>query len=48
MKLARAARMFLASQPRLSNRACRFDVLAIAGTETQPSVEWLKNAFDIS
>ena len=45
-KLARAAAMFLASQPRLSQRACRFDVLAIAGDAATPSLDWCKNAFE--
>jgi putative endonuclease len=45
-KLVRAASMFLASQPRLAQRTCRFDVIAIAGDETTPSLDWCKNAFE--
>jgi putative endonuclease len=45
-KLARAAAVFLATQPRLANRACRFDVLAIAGDAATASLDWCKNAFE--
>lgn len=45
-KLVRAASMFLASQPRLAQRTCRFDVIAIAGDEETPSLDWCRNAFE--
>jgi putative endonuclease len=45
-KLVRAAAVFLATQPRLAQRTCRFDVLAITGDAATPSLDWCKNAFD--
>ncbi len=45
-KLVRAARMFLATQPRLANRPCRFDVVGVAGDEAAPVLDWRPNAFD--
>ncbi|MEO5559874.1 MAG: YraN family protein [Dokdonella sp.] len=45
-KLVRAAAIFLSTQPRLAQRTCRFDVLAIAGDAAMPSLDWCKNAFD--
>lgn len=45
-KLVRAAAVFLATQPRLAQRTCRFDVLAIAGDAQTPSLDWCKNAFE--
>lgn len=45
-KLVRAAEVYLTRQPHLAGRACRFDVLAIAGGDDTPDLEWLRNAFD--
>lgn len=45
-KLVRAAQMFLSTHARLSNHTCRFDVVAIAGDATAPSLDWRQNAFD--
>ena len=45
-KLVRAAEVYLAQRPRLADRACRFDVLAIAGTGDAPEVDWRRNAFE--
>ncbi|MFI4970190.1 MAG: YraN family protein [Lysobacterales bacterium] len=45
-KLVRAAEMFLATHPRLAHHACRFDVVAVAGDATAPSLDWRRNAFD--
>ena len=47
-RLVRAASMFLAEQPRLSRHACRFDVIAVAGTPTAPTLDWRRDAFDAS
>lgn len=47
-KLVRAASMFLAGQPRLAQRTCRFDVVAIAGDVAMPTLDWCKNAFESS
>jgi putative endonuclease len=44
-KLARAAGLYLASHPALSNRTCRFDVVAVSGEPAAPTFEWIRNAF---
>ncbi len=45
-KLVRAAALFLATHPRLADRTCRFDVLAIAGDTSAPVIDWRPNAFE--
>ncbi len=45
-KLVRAAVLFLATHPRLADRTCRFDVLAIAGDAAAPAIDWRPNAFE--
>lgn len=45
-KLVRAASVWLAKHPRLANRVCRFDVVAIAGDATAARFDWRANAFD--
>lgn len=45
-KLVRTAALFLATHPRLANRTCRFDVLAIAGDTSAPVIDWRPNAFE--
>ena len=45
-KLVRAASVFLATQPRLASRSCRFDVVGVAGDEAAPVLDWRPNAFD--
>ena len=45
-KLVRAAGMYLSTHPRLADRTCRFDVLAIAGDIAAPAIDWRPNAFD--
>lgn len=47
-RLVRAAASFLADQPSLSGRVCRFDVIAISGSADQPQFDWRRNAFDAS
>jgi putative endonuclease len=46
-KLARAAAVFLTTQPRLATSPCRFDVLAVAGTPAAPALDWRRNAFEV-
>ena len=41
-----AASAWLAMHPRLANRTCRFDVVAIAGEAGAASLDWRTNAFD--
>jgi len=45
-KLVRAASAWLALHPRLANRTCRFDVVAIAGEADAAALDWRANAFD--
>ena len=45
-RLVSAASAWLAAHPRLANQACRFDVVAIGGGEAQPTLDWLRNAFE--
>lgn len=45
-KLVRAASAFLAAHPRLKDRTCRFDVVAIGGTVDAPTIDWRRNAFE--
>lgn len=44
-RLIAAAGLFLQSHPEFSHHACRFDVLAIAGDEAAPQVDWHRDAF---
>jgi putative endonuclease len=44
--LAKAASLFLQSNPGLARHACRFDVIAISGTQDSPTIDWQRNAFD--
>ena len=46
-KLARAAGLYLSSNPRLAERACRFDVIGISGDISSPTFEWVRNAFTL-
>jgi len=46
-KLIRTATSFLQANPSLAQRACRFDVVALAGMADKPSLDWLRNAFEI-
>jgi putative endonuclease len=45
-KLVRSASAFLADHPRLADRACRFDVVAIGDDRGAPSFDWRRDAFD--
>ncbi|HEY6941424.1 YraN family protein [Dokdonella sp.] len=47
-RVQRAAAMFLAQHPALADSACRFDVVAIAGSGPHAELHWLRNAFDAS
>lgn len=44
-KLILAARSFLKTHPRLAQRNCRFDVVAITGPCSEPQLRWVRNAF---
>ncbi|HET6545848.1 MAG TPA: YraN family protein [Rhodanobacteraceae bacterium] len=43
-KLVRAAAVYLARNPHLASRPCRFDVIALTGDAT--TVDWCRNAFE--
>ena len=45
-RVIRAARHFLARNPRCAERVCRFDVVGMAGALSAPRFEWIQNAFD--
>ena len=45
-KLSRAALYFLYRNPDYSQVPCRFDVVSITGKGGEPSINWIKNAFD--
>ena len=47
IKLARAASLYLSSKPWLANRACRFDVVAVSGSDEAPRFDWIRNAFTL-
>lgn len=45
-RLEKAASVYLAREPRLAQRACRFDVIAVSGSPEHPAFDWRRNAFD--
>ena len=46
-KLILAAQHFLQQEPRWADNPCRFDVIAIEGSDqANPGLNWLQNAFD--
>jgi putative endonuclease len=47
-RLIAAASLFLQSQPALARLPCRFDVVALGGSEAKPEWEWLRGAFEAS
>ena len=46
-RLIAAAQCFLQAHPRLSQLACRFDVLALSGPPDKVAIEWIQDAFRI-
>ena len=46
-RLARAAAAYLAAEPALARRPCRFDVVAVAGDIAAPRFDWIRNAFSL-
>jgi putative endonuclease len=43
-KLRNTAEYYL-QQKRISNAACRFDVISVSGELDDPSLDWIQNAF---
>jgi putative endonuclease len=51
LHLAHAAQRFLQLHPKMFDKACRFDVIAITGSANfadPPKIDWIKNAFLIT
>lgn len=46
-RIALAASAWLAAHPRQARSACRFDVVALAGSPEAPEVDWIRNAFSL-
>ncbi len=44
-RLLRAARYYLACNPKFQQRPCRFDFVAIQGKWDNPDIHWITNAF---
>ncbi len=44
-KIIRAAHCYLQANNWAQDLSCRFDVIAIAGTPTNPNIDWIKDAF---
>lgn len=45
-KLVRAAAVYLAANPQLAACACRFDIVACAGSHAQPVIDWQSAVFE--
>ena len=45
-RIIRAAQSFLAENPTLANRPCRFDVVALTDSDASP--QWMQNAFEVT
>jgi putative endonuclease len=46
LKIQRAAGIFLSRRPGWAAQPCRFDIVGIEGNPEQPSIYWLKSAFE--
>jgi len=44
-KLLACARHYLLTNPKTSDRPCRFDVVAISGDHGSADIQWIRNAF---
>jgi putative endonuclease len=45
-KLVRAAALYLQEHPKFAALPCRFDVVALSGTQAQTTLDWQRSAFD--
>ena len=45
-KLTRAASSWLQRNSRFKRAPCRFDVVAVTGPETEPTLKWISSAFE--
>lgn len=46
-RIALAASAWLAANPHEARRPCRFDVVAISGSESASQIDWIGNAFNL-
>jgi uncharacterized protein (TIGR00252 family) len=46
-KIARAAPAWLSSHKQYSQASCRFDVVAVTPSRTQPQCDWIQSAFTL-
>lgn len=46
-RIVRAASAYLAAQPLLARRTCRFDVVGVSGDLAAPRFDWIRNAFTL-
>lgn len=46
-RIAHAAQLWLARQPRMATRACRFDVVAVTPAGDRYACDWLRHAFTL-
>ncbi len=44
-RMVKAARYYLACNPKFQRRPCRFDFVAIQGKQENPRIQWITNAF---
>ncbi len=44
-RLIKTANHFLQNNPKHTQRACRFDVLALMGSQSEPEIHWIPDAF---
>jgi putative endonuclease len=45
-RLIRTAGVYLRRHPHLARLPCRFDVVAVAGSQDDPVIRWIRDAFD--
>jgi len=45
-RLIRTARRYLQQHPGYNAWPCRFDVVALSGSQTEPQLQWIPHAFD--
>lgn len=44
-RIISASHQYLTENRSASQRNCRFDVIALSGSQASPKIEWIKNAF---
>lgn len=46
-RIVRAAQAWLMKHPNLANQPCRFDVIAVSGSDDAMQTNWIRNAFTL-